>query len=48
MRFFQRGFRHDHFSADLSTWLWLIGATVVSCIGLALFIRALRPRNASR
>lgn len=46
LRFFMRAFRDAGFAADTVTWLWLIGAIVVSVVGIAMLLAATRrPRR---
>ena len=41
-RFFMRAFRDEGFNPDLSAWLWLGGAVVLSLAGLRIIVREAR------
>lgn len=48
VRFFMRAFRDDAFNPDLSAWLWLGGAVVLSLAGTYIIVREAWRKPSSR
>ncbi len=48
LRFFMRVFRDGAFNPDLSAWLWLGGAVVLSLSSLYIIVREARRKPPSR
>lgn len=48
VRFFMRAFRENAFNPDLSAWLWLGGALVLSLAGLYIIVREARRKPSSQ
>lgn len=48
VRFFMRAFREDAFNPDISAWLWLGGAVVLSLAGVYIIVREARRKPSSQ
>jgi hypothetical protein len=47
VRFFMRAFRDSTFNADISAWLWLAGAIILSLIGIYAIVREVKRAPSS-